>query len=326
MRRRNLDLWYMKSTTPLHGRLTPRRSDTGPRRGAHLPVFLCCGSGTGYTGQWKEWPPPCVRWLQSPGGPSGVSSRAAGNVRSGALSAASGALGEKFLDGASLAGAEFLIALRDHCPDFRVTPLALVLQLVGRELWNDRDHAASGFHFELLPALETRAAQGGRWHDHGRFVFEGNDHDSYTAWQSIRFQCTRGEPSRQTAEAQFVQLLFVRKRRQFAAVARPARFKTPSKSYRPAFRACRGVTMWNVSRWPFFRAALPACGRRSPRTSGYLHGTILFRRRFQPLRREAHLPSGGSARGFVKWELIRWNSHDDSVAGYVRWPVSDPAR
>src|SRR5260370_40154836 len=92
------------------------------------------------------------------------------------LSAASGALGEEFLDGSGLTGAEFLIAVRDRCPDFRVSDLALVLPLVGGKLWNDRDRAAVGLHFEFLAALKTCSPQGGRGDNYGSFVFEGHRH------------------------------------------------------------------------------------------------------------------------------------------------------
>ncbi len=72
-----------------------------------------------------------------------------------ALSAAHGALGEEFFDKAGLAGTEFLIAAPDRRSNPRIADLAFVLQLVGGKFPNDRDHAASGFHFELLPPPVT---------------------------------------------------------------------------------------------------------------------------------------------------------------------------
>src|SRR5437660_764223 len=72
-----------------------------------------------------------------------------------------GAPGEELFNGAGFACSEFLIALLRLQRGSSDRGSRVRLQLAGAELRNDHDHAVGGFHFKLLPALKTRAAQGG---------------------------------------------------------------------------------------------------------------------------------------------------------------------
>ena len=60
---------------------------------------------------------------------------------------------------------------------FRVANLALILQLVGRELRHDGDNTAGCLHFQILTTLKTGTPQGGWRNDNRWLVFKGNGHD-----------------------------------------------------------------------------------------------------------------------------------------------------
>jgi hypothetical protein len=66
-------------------------------------------------------------------------------------------LGEQLLRGVALAREEFLMAFPDSRADSRVTNLAIILLLVGRELWDNRNDAAGDLMAWLSSTLTVPA-------------------------------------------------------------------------------------------------------------------------------------------------------------------------